>query len=524
LRRARQLSFGVAAMVLLIACANIANLILARAERRRRDTAIRLSLGAGRGRLLRATLVEALLLALLGGAAGLALAHAGNRLLLAFRPADIDLLVRTHPDLRVAGFCLAAALIAGLLVGLIPAWRVSRENPNLALKEHDAHGRGGGLRLRDGFAILQIALSMVLLVGAGLCLRSFAGLLTANPGFDADRLIVANLHFGRIPEGGGAAHYRALTERLSALPGVDSVSWARAFPLVPMGGGLSMPVDAIEGYQTRPNEFLNVEFSDVAPGFFETLGMTRITAPNRSLAAAGTLVWANEAFVRRYLSGRNPIGRRVGPWPIDGVVEDTRVKNLWEPATPYLFLQKAEADPTSGMFFIRTAGEPAAVLGQVRAALRAIDPELEVSGLTTMREALGRTLRAQKFMVVLLGVIAGCAVLLALIGIYGVISYRVSRRIREIGIRMALGAGHRTIMAGVLQRAGWLTGTGVMLGSFGSWGATRFLRGIIHDISPTDPLTFAGVAGLLAFAALFACWFPARRAAKVDPMEALRNE
>jgi putative ABC transport system permease protein len=524
LRRARLLSFGVAALVLLIACANIANLTLARAERRRRDTAIRLSLGASRGRVLRAALAESLLLALFGGIAGLALALAGNRLLFALRPSDVELLVRTNLDLRVAGFCFAAALISGLLVGLLPAWRSSRENPNRALKEHGGQSHGRGVHVRDAFATTQIALSMILLVGAGLCLRSLAGLLNANPGFRADQLIVASLHFEKVPEGGGAAHYRTLAVRLSSLPGVESVSWSSVFPLVPMGGGISAPVDRIEGYEPKPNEFLIVEFTEVAPGFFEALGMARATTPDRSLAGAGTLAWANEAFVQRYWPGQNPIGRRVGNWQIDGVVKDVRIKNLWDPATPYLYIQKAEANAASGVFFIRTRAEPAAMLDQVRVALLAVDPDLNLSRLTTMREALNQTLHAQRFMVVLLGVFAGCAVLLALIGIYGVISYLVSQRTREIGIRMALGAERRNIMAGVLRRGGWLTAAGLALGLFGSWGATRLLRSVVHEVSPTDPVTFITVTWALAAAALLACWLPARRAAKIDPMVALRIE
>jgi len=524
LQQARMLGFGVAVLVLLIACANIANLVLARAEHRRRDTAIRLSLGASRERVLRSALVESLLLSLLGGAAGLGLAQVGNRLLLTFRPADIELLVLTNLDLRVAGFCFAAALISGLIVGPLPAWRSSREDPNTALKERDGQSHGGGVRIRDAFAITQVALSMILLVGAGLCLRSFAALLAADPGFRADRLIVASLNFGKTPNGSGAAHYRALTERLSAMPGVEAVSWSRAIPILPMGGGISAPVEQIEGYEPRPDEFLSVEFTEVAPGFLDTLGMAGATAPSRSLESAGTLVWANEAFVQRYWPGQNPVDRRVGIWQIEGVVRDVRVKSLWDPATPYIYVQHAEPKVTSGVFFIRTKAEPNTMLGQVRAVLLAMDPELDVSTLTTLRAALDQTLRGQKFMVVLLGAFAGCAVLLALIGIYGVISYLVSQRTREIGIRMALGAGRRPIMTGVLLRGCWLTAAGVALGLFGSWGTTRVLRSVIHGVSPTDPVTFAAVTLILAIAALLACWLPARRAARVDPMVALRAE
>lgn len=524
LRKARLLAFGVSALVLLIACANIANLTLARAESRRRVTAIRLSLGAGRVCLLRSALLESLLLSAAGGVAGLILAHAANRLLLAFRPPNIELLVRTNPDLRVVGFCFAAALISGLLVGLLPAWRISQQDPNLALRDLRGQPHASGARIRNAFAIVQVALSLVLVIGAGLCLRSFAGLLTADPGFQADRLVVARLDFSSGHESEGSSRYRLLVDRLTSLPGVESVSWSRVFPLLPMGGGISAPVEQIEGYEPRENEFLRVEFTEVAPGFFETMGMGVAKPPARPLDAAGTLVWVNESFAQRYWSDQEPIGRRVGNWEIDGIVKDAQVKNLWDPPTPFLYLQRAEPDVRSGIITIRTKTRPGALLNQVRNVLLAMDPELDLLEVTTMRDALGQSLRAQKFMVLLLGICAVCAVLLALIGIYGVISYLVSQRTREIGIRMALGAEPQSIVAVILRHGSWLTALGLGLGLMGAWGATRMLGSVIYNVSPTDPLTFAVVAALLATAALIACWLPARRASRIDPMNALRTE
>jgi predicted permease len=362
------------------------------------------------------------------------------------------------------------------------------------------------------------------LIGAGLCLRSFAGLVTSNPGFSADKLLVARLDFQKVPESGGPAHYRALAERLTAMPGIESVSWSREFPLLPAGGSRSAPVDQIEGYETRSDEFLSVEFTDVAPGYFETMGIPPITPPDRPLAGTGSLVWVNEAFVRRYWPGLNPIGRRVGSWTVEGVVKEARVKKLWEPSMPYLYRQTAEPDARSGVFLIRTIGDPGAVLKQVRAILLAIDPELDLSRLTTMRDALGETLSSQKFMVALLGLFAGCAVLLAVIGIYGVISYLVNQRTREIGIRMALGARRRQILFSVLRRGAMLTACGTAAGLLGSWAVTRFLGSVLFGVSPTDLATFVSVTCVLAMAAVLACLVPARRASKVDPMEALRSE
>ncbi|MCA9170715.1 MAG: ABC transporter permease [Planctomycetales bacterium] len=523
-RRARLLAFGVAGLVLLIACANIANLLLARAERRRKETAIRISLGASRERVLRSALIEAWMLSLLGGCAGILFAYGGNRLLMALKPPDVELLVRTQLDLRVAGFCLVVAMITGLLVGLLPAWRGSRENPNLALKGQTGSMSPGGLNWRDGFAAVQIALSLILLIGTGLCLRSFAALTTSNPGFNADKLLVARLDFQNTPESNGQVHYRSLVERLTAIPGVESASWTRALPILPRGGGSSVAVDRIEGYVKERDEFLNVKFADVGPGYFQTMGMPVAVPPSRPLAGTGSLVWVNEAFVQRYWPGSNPIGRQVGDWIVEGVVKNARIENLWDPPPPYLYRQQAEPDARAGIFLIRTAGDPDKVLNQVRSILMTMDSDLDVSGITTMRAALSQTLGAQKFMVALLGLFAGCALLLAVIGIYGVVSYLVIQRVREIGIRMALGASGKRILLSILRRSGITTACGVLAGLLGSWAATRLLGTVLFGISPTDVSTFAFVSFVLTGSAMLASFLPARQAAKTDPMVALRNE
>ena len=381
-----------------------------------------------------------------------------------------------------------------------------------------------GFSVRDAFAVAQVALSMVLLIGAGLCLRSFAALVNSNPGFSTENLLVAQLDFQNVPESSGPAHYRELAERLTALPGVELASWSRVFPMLPLGGSISVPVDEIESYDKQPDEFLSLEFTDVAPDYFQTMGMSVAVAPMLPLAGAGSVVWVNEAFVRRYWPGLNPIGKRVGPWIVEGVVKDARVRNLSDPATPYLYRQDAEPDARSGVFMIRTSGDPGTVLKQVRAELLAKDPDLDLSRLMTMREALGQTLGAQKFMLVLLGLFAGCAVVLAVIGIYGVISYLVNLRRREIGIRMALGAQRQSILFSVLRRGGVLTAFGLATGLGGSWAATRLLGSVLFGVSPTDLATFVSVALILAGASMISCWLPAWRASKVDPMEALRTE
>jgi predicted permease len=348
--------------------------------------------------------------------------------------------------------------------------------------------------------------------------------VTSDPGFKADDLLVAQLDFRNVPEASGPAHYRALVERLTAMPAVESVSWSRVFPMLPLSGSMSVPIDEIEGYEKQPEEFLIVEFTDIAPGYFETIGMSVAIAPNHRLADVGSMVWVNEAFVRRYWPGRNPIGKRVGPWIVEGVVRDSRVNNLWDPIQPYLYRQTSDPDARSGVFIIRGKRDPRTVLKQIRDELLAMDSELDLSRLMTMREALGQTLSSQKFMVALLGLFAGCAVTLAVIGIYGVISYLVNLRRREIGVRLALGAQRRRILFSILHRGGLLTAAGLTVGLSGSWAATRLLEGALFGVSTTDAPTFVCVTLLLAGAAMFSCWLPARRAAKLDPMEALRHE
>jgi len=522
LRMARLLALGAAALVLLIACANIANLLLARAERRRKETAIRLSLGASRGRILRLLLTESLLLSLVGGAVGLLVAQWSNHLLMTLKPGDVDLLVSARIDLRATSFSFLIALISGLVIGSIPAWRGSRQDPNFALKGHAVGGPAHGLRLNDWFASAQIALSLVLLIAAGLCLRSFANLLSLNPGFDTQNLVVAPVDFHSVPDATAPAHYHELVHGLMAVPGIKSVSWTRVFPL--LEGGMSVPVEEIQGYEPKRDEFLSVEFTQVGPGYFETVGIRLAVAPNRPLGNQDSLAWVNQAFVRRYWPGQNPVGRHVGPWLVEGVVEDSQIRNLWDKPGPYLFLQQAEPSAASGVLMIRTSGNPSASMKPIRAALQRMDPQIDLSRLKTMRQVIGKSLAGQEFMLALVSGFAACALALAIIGIYGVISYLVTQRTRDIGIRIALGAQRMNVAAWVMRQGLALTLLGLALGLAGSWAATRLLASALFGISPTDPTTFVAVSTLLAGAACLACWLPARRATRVDPMEALRYE
>ena len=522
LRKARMLALGVAGLVLLIACANLANLLLVRAERRRKEMAIRLSLGATRGRLLRLMLAESFVLACMGGAAGLVAAQWGNRVLVALRPDDVDLVVRTTLNFRVAGFALFAAMVSGLIFGCAPAWLASREDPNASIKGQVGTHLGHGFPLRDWLATGQIALSLVLLIASGLCLRSFAGLLATNPGFNTQELLVAPVEFHAVAEATRGTFYRELVQKLAAVPGIKSVSWTRILPL--LGGGMSVPVEQIEGYISKPNEFLEVEFSEIGPRYFETLGTSIVTNPDRPIGTRGALVWVNEAFVRRYWPGQNPVGRRVGPWVVDGVARDSQTKNLWDKPGPYVFVQRAEPDASSGVLLVRTDGNPKAALDSLRRELLAVDPKLDLSRLMTIRQVIGQSLRGQQFMLVLLGAFALSATGLASVGIYGVMSYLVTQRRRDFGIRVALGAQRRDIMNWVMRHGVWLTLLGLVLGLVASWATTRLLANALFGISPTDAPTFAAISILLGCAALFACYLPARRAAKVDPMEALRYE
>jgi len=529
------LLMAVVGLVLLISCANVANLLLARAAGRRKEIAVRLSLGAGRGRLIRQLLTESLLLAAAGGAAGLLLAVWGADLLMAFKPpVEFPIAIDVSLDWRVFGFTLGASLVTGLLFGLAPALTASRPDLVAALK--DGAGGAGRGRLRGALVVAQVALSLLLLICSGLCLRSLRNAGAIDPGFDADDLLALSMDLGLqgYDEAAGRNFSRQLLERVRALPGVESASLAEYLPL---GMGGSRRGITIEGYTPRPGESTEVGSSAVAPGYVETLRIPLLRG--RAFGAedrpgAPGVVMVNEAFARRYWPGQDPIGKRIEMGinnsngaprlTVVGVVKDGKYVTLGEEVTPFFYLNLAQRYEAAPTLVVRTRGNPFDDLAAVRREVGALDRHLPLYDVKTVRQHLGLALLPARLAGSALGVFGLMALVLAAAGIYGVMSCAVAQRTREIGIRMALGARVVDVLKLIVRQGMRLVVIGLVIGLLAAMALTRVMASLLYGVSATDPLTFTLIAALLTVVALLACWVPARRAAKVDPLVALRRE
>lgn len=524
IKRAAALALAVVGLVLLIACANVSNLLLARAVKRRKEIAIRLSLGASRWQMVRQMLMESMLLSLIGGAAGVLLAHWINLALVAFKPANLELVVQMAVDHRVIGFTLVVSVLTGLIFGTAPAWQATAYDLNSVLKnETSSMSKLCRFQLRDVLVAGQMALCLLLLIGAGLCGRSFAGLLAVNPGFSSKDVVVVPLEIIGYTHETVGPFYQELAQRLAVLPGVRSASYAQFFPLLGAGSA-SFHAQEIEGYMPQKDEFIIVNSVEVGPGYFETLGIPISQAPDTTLHQNGSLVWINESFARRYWPGQAPVGKRVGPYVVNGVVKDSQIENLTEKPGPYLYLQRAQPSFTSLVLMVRTSGEARAALSGVRQEILRGHPGFDLTRMQAMSQVLARSLRNQQFLFALLGGFALTATLLAALGIYGVMSCSVSQRTREIGIRMAVGAQRWNVLTLVLRQGMLLTMVGTVLGLLAAAATTRVLTSVLYGVSPTDLPTFIAIVLLLGVVAFVACWLPARRAAKMNPIEVLRNE
>jgi predicted permease len=532
--------------VLLIACVNVANLMLARSSTRGREFAIRAALGAERGHLVRQLLTESLLLGLIGGAFGLGLALTGTRAALALLPASLPRTEEIGLDGHVLLFTAAVSLFAGLLFGLTPALKTSRQGMNQTLKEG---GRGaGGMRHRaqNIFVVTELALAMVLMISAGLMVRSLARLWQVDPGFDPHHVLSFGLSFPPALMNAGPATIRAafrdLDRRLEAIPGVEAVSQTSG----------AMPLDFddellfwVEG---QPKPANDQEMSWAIDYIVEPDYLNIMRIPLRSgrfLSAqddehAPRVVVVDDVFAAKFLSGRDPVGRRIRlkgidqPIEIVGVVGHVKQWSLdtddTESVRAQIYLASMQmpdeyikGTPSTGMM-LRAQADPLAVLAALRHASRQMSGDQVIYSAETMDQVVARSLATRRFSMALLGSFAALALLLASVGIYGVIAYAVGLRTHEIGVRMALGAGRGDILRLILQGGGRLTALGVGAGLVLAFGVTRVLSNQLFEIRASDPLTFAAVAGLLAVVALAACFVPARRAAKVDPMVALRYE
>jgi predicted permease len=527
----------VVGLVLLIACANVANLLLARATARRKEIAVRLSLGASRGRLIRQLITESLSLSLLGGGAGLLIGVWGTDLLMAFKPpAPVPIEIDLGADWRVLGFTFGLSLLTGVLFGLAPALAASRPDLVASLKD-EAGGATGRGRLRGALVIAQVALSLMLLICSGLFIRSLRNAGSVDPGFDADNLLAMSmdLQLQGYSETTGRNFSRQLLDRVRALPGIVSASMTDELPL----GSGSRRAITIEGYTAQPGESTEVNSSSVAPGYIETLGvpMLRGRAFNeQDREESPGVVMVNEAFARRYWSGQEPIGKRIqmgvarsgandSPYlEVVGVVKDGKYVTLGEEATPFFYLNLAQRYQSSPTLIVRTSGNPLDYLPAMRGEVAALDKNLPLYDVKTMRQHLGLALLPARLAGSVLGVFGVVALIMAAAGIYGVMAYSVAQRTREIGVRMALGASAGAVLKLIVGQGMKLTLAGMAIGLAASLALTRLMKSMLFGVSATDPLTFVVVPLLLIMVALLAALVPARRAARVDPMVALRVE
>ena len=525
---------GAVAMVLLIACTNVANLLLARAAVRRREIAVRAALGAARGRLVRQLLVESLLLALLGGGAGVLVAWAGVAGLRALGPGSVPRLAEATVDAKILGFALVLSLCTGLLFGLLPALRASRADLGEVMKE-GARGTGGPARerLRGTLIVAEVALSFALLIGAGLLLRSLERLLAVDKGFDAEHVMTSYLllPFNSYPEGHRqAAFFREVRERVQALPGVRTAGLVSDIPL---GGGANGGF-AIEGREYPRGKEPFAEKRIASPGYFETLRIPVLAGrvfSERDVAGAPPVVVVNQALAQRYFPGESPLGKHVdfrwdtkGMQEIVGVVGDVREQALHQPARPAIYIPHAQRPAEWAYLLVRTTGDPNSIVPSLRRVVAALDRNLPLAQVRPLEDVVAAGLADRRLAMALFGVFSVLSLVLAALGLYAVISYMVVQRRQEIGIRMALGARTEQVVRSVLSQGMALIGIGVIVGAIAALWLGRFLAGLVFGVGTTDPVTFGSVALLLATTAFLASMIPALRAAHVDPASVLRSE
>jgi putative ABC transport system permease protein len=537
-RRALLMLLGATGLVLLIACANVANLLLARALTRRKELAIRAALGASRFRLARQMISECLLLAGAGGAAGLLLAYCLTRLLGTLNPidalGDLARLSAVTIDLRALGFTLLVSLLTGLLCGLLPALEFSRPDLNASLKEGGRSGGFHGQGLRGVLMASEIALAMVLLAGAGLLIRSFVKLLEVDQGYRAENLLTARITLPpRYDEKSQRAQfYEQTLQRMAALPGVSAVGATSLLPLTRknMAGWLRVENRPPEEGRREPPVFIGAVNAD----YFRAMGIGlragRLFNDGDRGDAPGVAILSEE-LARKLFPDEDPLGKRLfiptsgaEMVTVIGVVGDVRHKGLDQGLEPAAYLHYRQSPPPWMTLVIRGAGEPLGLAPALRAAVQAVDPALPLYEVMTMSERMETSLAARRLNLLLLGVFAALALLLAGVGVYGVIAYLVSQRAHEIGIRMALGAQASDVLRMVVWQGMRLTLIGVALGLAAALALTRVMKNLLFNVSANDPATFAGIALLLAGVALIASYIPARRATKVDPLLALRHE
>jgi len=533
-RPALRALMGAVGFVLLIACVNVANLLLARAAGRRREIAIRMALGAGRFRLLRQLLTESLILSALGGALGLLLAKWGVTALLSVFADSLPRAGEIGLDGRVAGFTLLISLLTGIVFGLPPALQSAGAELQTALKESGAAGAGPQRYwLRGALVVLEVAASLVLLAGAGLLIRSFVRLQQADVGLRPEHVLTMGVALPPAKYATPQAtvtFYEQLLERVAALPGVESAGVISVLPLQQTGFNDGFNIEGRDPYP--PGHAPIAERRAVSPDYFRALGVPLIAGRffNAQDQANSTRVAiVNRTLAREYLADQNPIGKRIrwlnDDWmTIVGVVGDVKQSGLTQPSRPEIHHPFTQY-PRGGMsLVVRGASDPMSLIASARGAAQALDPSLPVFNVKTMETVIADSVSGNRMNALLLGLFAALALALAMLGVYGVMSYTVEQNTREIGVRMALGAEPRDVMRLVIGQGLSLTATGLVVGMIAAFALTRLMEALLFGVSATDPLTLIAAPVLLAIVALLACYVPARRATKVDPLVALRCE
>jgi predicted permease len=540
-RRPLFVLMAIVSVVLLIACANVVNLLLARGARRQREIAIRMALGSGRGRLIRQLLTESLVLSICGAALGVLFAKWGTSLLVRYLDVFLDL----TPDLRVLAFTAGVAVLTGLLFGVAPAWRGTRVEPQAAMKANSRGViEGSKFGLGKTLVAVQIALSLVLVVGAALMLSTFRNLASLNAGFSRDHvlLVSVDLHNGNYARRRWGAVYREILEKLRAIPGVRSASLSNITPICHCRWSEEL---VIQGYTAKSRADATVSLNAVSDGYFETLGTPMLAGRDFNsydTATSPRVAIVSESMAEKYFGPINPLGRyyRIrkgdklsGAVEIVGIVKDAKYTSLRDEFSSFTFIPWSQGEaPGPGQsgtpgpltsFALRAAGAPTSLIASVKSAIGVVNPHLSMQ-FTTLADKVDESLARERLLAILSGLFGVLALFLAMIGLYGVMSYNVARRRNEIGIRMALGAEQARVLRMVLGEIALLIGIGLAVGLGAALATTRFVASFLYGLTPNDPSTLFFAAAILAGVAFAAGYFPARRASRLDPMASLREE
>ncbi len=538
-RPALRVLFGAVCLVLLLVCANVAGLLLARGSRRSTEFALRAAIGASRTAILRGLLIESVLLSLGGGAAGIALAFGLIRAMLTLMPVEIPRMQGASVDSAVLLFVLVVSLITGLVFGALPAWRLSRSAPARAMGEGSRTVSSGRAqhRLHNGLVVAQNAICMVLLIGSGLLMQSLVRILSVDPGFDARRLLTcrAGVSFDQVGHDQHYLFYQRLLERIAALPGVRSASAGWPLPMSDTSASISF---SIQGRPVAPGDQPSEALGLAMPGYFQTMGIPLLAG--RTFGAEDGVkgqptVIINEAFAKKYFPGTNPIGQHMQPGlgdgafdhpmrEIVGVVGNIKGKGLTAEAAPQFYVPYAQAVITNPYVVVRTSGDPLALQSAIRSAVHRLDAGVPVYEVATMEDYLSKSAAQPRFQAFLLGCFAAIALVLATLGLYGLLSYMVAQRTLEIGVRMALGAGRSDVLRMIARRGLLLTLAGAGLGLAISVLSMKVISGMLFQVRATDPVTLVGTAVLLCVVGGAASSVPAWRAASLDPMRALHEQ